>query len=49
MLLHEESQVPHGVIETAVKGANLMGDGLYGVDMKQTDNGSTRTIPPTVA
>ena len=32
-------QVPHGVIETAVKGANLMGDGLYGVDMKQTDKG----------
>ena len=32
-------RVPHGVIETAVKGANLMGDGLYGVDMKQTDKG----------
>ena len=32
-------QVPHGVIETAVRAANLMGDGLYGVDMKQTDRG----------
>jgi RimK family alpha-L-glutamate ligase len=32
-------QVPHGVIETAVKAANLMGEGLYGVDMKQTDKG----------
>jgi RimK family alpha-L-glutamate ligase len=32
-------QVPHGVIETAVKAANLMGEGLYGVDMKQTERG----------
>jgi RimK family alpha-L-glutamate ligase len=32
-------QVPHGVIETAVKAACLMGDGLYGVDLKQTDHG----------
>ena len=32
-------QVPHGVIETAVRAANLMGEGLYGVDMKQTDRG----------
>ncbi|HUF46131.1 MAG TPA: RimK family alpha-L-glutamate ligase, partial [Aestuariivirgaceae bacterium] len=32
-------QVPHGVIETAVKAARLMGQGLYGVDLKQTDNG----------
>ncbi|CAN5133855.1 RimK family alpha-L-glutamate ligase [soil metagenome] len=33
------TDVPHGVIETAVKAANLMGDGLYGVDMKQTERG----------
>jgi glutathione synthase/RimK-type ligase-like ATP-grasp enzyme len=32
-------RVPHGVIETAIKGADLMGDGLYGVDMKQTEKG----------
>ncbi len=31
--------VPMGVIETAVKAAALMGDGLYGVDLKQTDRG----------
>jgi glutathione synthase/RimK-type ligase-like ATP-grasp enzyme len=28
-----------GVVETAVKAANLMGDGLYGVDLKQTERG----------
>lgn len=27
------------VIKTAVKAANLIGDGLYGVDLKQTDRG----------
>jgi glutathione synthase/RimK-type ligase-like ATP-grasp enzyme len=32
-------QVPHGVVETAVKAARLMGQGLYGVDLKQTDHG----------
>jgi glutathione synthase/RimK-type ligase-like ATP-grasp enzyme len=31
--------VPMGVVETAIKAANLMGDGLYGVDLKQTDRG----------
>ena len=31
--------VPMGVVETAVKAANLMGDGLYGVDLKETDRG----------
>lgn len=33
------SDVPLGVVETAVKAANLMGNGLYGVDLKQTDAG----------
>jgi RimK family alpha-L-glutamate ligase len=32
-------QVPHGVVETAVKAARLMGQGFYGVDLKQTDRG----------
>ena len=32
-------RVPHGVVETAVKAARLMGQGLYGVDLKQTENG----------
>jgi glutathione synthase/RimK-type ligase-like ATP-grasp enzyme len=31
--------VPMGVVETAVRAANLMGDGLYGVDLKQTERG----------
>ena len=30
---------PLEVVETAVKAANLIGDGLYGVDMKMTDRG----------
>ncbi len=30
---------PPEVIETALKAANLMGNGLYGVDLKQTPNG----------
>ncbi|MCC6624802.1 MAG: RimK family protein [Deltaproteobacteria bacterium] len=33
------TDVPLGVIETAVAAANLMGTGLYGVDLKQTDDG----------
>src|SRR5690606_30014393 len=33
------SDVPLGVIETAVKAARLMGDSLYGVDLKQTERG----------
>jgi glutathione synthase/RimK-type ligase-like ATP-grasp enzyme len=31
--------VPHGVVETAVRAARLMGQGFYGVDLKQTDTG----------
>ncbi len=30
---------PKDVIQTALKAANLIGDGLYGVDLKQTDRG----------
>jgi glutathione synthase/RimK-type ligase-like ATP-grasp enzyme len=30
---------PEIVIKTALKAANLIGDGLYGVDLKQTDKG----------
>ena len=30
---------PPEVVETALKAANLIGDGLYGVDMKQTAQG----------
>ncbi len=32
-------EVPLGVVESAVKAARLMGDGLYGVDLKQTPDG----------
>jgi glutathione synthase/RimK-type ligase-like ATP-grasp enzyme len=31
--------VPEIVIDIALKAANLIGDGLYGVDLKQTDKG----------
>jgi glutathione synthase/RimK-type ligase-like ATP-grasp enzyme len=31
--------VPDSVLKAAVKAANLIGDGLYGVDLKQTDSG----------
>ncbi|MBS1213887.1 MAG: uncharacterized protein H6R26_2504 [Proteobacteria bacterium] len=31
--------VPHQVVETAVSLARLIGDGLYGVDLKQNDHG----------
>lgn len=30
---------PKKIINTALKAANLIGDGLYGVDLKETDNG----------
>lgn len=30
---------PTGVVETAVRAARLMGDGLYGVDLKETEGG----------
>ena len=32
-------EVPKEVVDIAVKAANLVGDGLYGVDLKQTDKG----------
>ena len=32
-------EAPAEVVETAVRAANLIGDGLYGVDLKQTANG----------
>jgi glutathione synthase/RimK-type ligase-like ATP-grasp enzyme len=31
-------EAPEIVVETAVKAANLIGDGLYGVDLKQVDD-----------
>lgn len=31
--------VPPGVIDTALQAANLIGDGFYGVDIKQNDEG----------
>jgi len=31
-------EVPAPVVRTALKAANLIGDGLYGVDLKQVDN-----------
>ena len=31
---------PPEVVSTALKAANLIGDGLYGVDMKQNDEGA---------
>ena len=33
------SEVPPGLLAIALKAANLIGDGLYGVDLKQTKNG----------
>jgi len=33
------TEAPLGVVETAVKAARLMGDSLYGVDLKQTPDG----------
>ncbi len=32
-------EAPADVVRTAVKAANLIGDGLYGVDLKQTAQG----------
>jgi glutathione synthase/RimK-type ligase-like ATP-grasp enzyme len=32
-------KVPHKVLEIAVQAARLVGDGLYGVDLKETDAG----------
>lgn len=36
--LHIE-EVPATVVETALKAANLIGDGFYGVDLKETEQG----------
>ncbi|UCE32461.1 MAG: RimK family protein [Burkholderiales bacterium] len=33
------AEVPKPVVRTALKAANLIGDGLYGVDLKQTEAG----------
>ena len=33
------NKVPADVLEVALQAARLVGDGLYGVDLKQTDNG----------
>jgi glutathione synthase/RimK-type ligase-like ATP-grasp enzyme len=32
-------QVPTEVLDVGVRAARLIGDGLYGVDIKETDNG----------
>ncbi len=32
-------EVPKAVLQTALKAANLIGDGLYGVDLKQNERG----------
>ncbi len=32
-------QAPGSVVQTALKAANLIGDGLYGVDLKQNEHG----------
>lgn len=37
-------QAPAEVIDVAVRAANLMGDGLYGVDLKQTRDGRVLVI-----
>jgi glutathione synthase/RimK-type ligase-like ATP-grasp enzyme len=33
------AEAPAAVVRTAVRAANLIGDGLYGVDLKLTDRG----------
>jgi len=33
------AEAPKAVVDVAVKAAGLIGDGLYGVDVKQSDNG----------
>ncbi len=38
------ADAPPKVVETAVKAANLIGDGLYGVDLKETENGKVYVI-----
>ncbi len=36
---HALTEVPGAVVDTALKAANLVGNGLYGVDLKQTEHG----------
>jgi glutathione synthase/RimK-type ligase-like ATP-grasp enzyme len=36
---HAVDQAPREVIALAVRAAGLIGDGLYGVDIKETDRG----------
>jgi len=36
--------VPQAVMDTALKAAGLIGDGLYGVDLKQTEDGQVLVI-----
>ncbi len=35
-------EAPRAVVDTAVKAARLIGDGLYGVDIKETERGPAR-------
>jgi glutathione synthase/RimK-type ligase-like ATP-grasp enzyme len=35
---------PWAVVETAIKAANLIGDGLYGVDLKETSDGEVVVV-----
>jgi glutathione synthase/RimK-type ligase-like ATP-grasp enzyme len=37
-------EAPREVVELGLKAANLIGDGLYGVDIKQTEQGSVHVI-----
>jgi glutathione synthase/RimK-type ligase-like ATP-grasp enzyme len=36
---HVVDQAPHEVVDLALRAAGLIGDGLYGVDIKQTERG----------
>lgn len=38
-LTMDVTDVPKDVMDVAIKAANLIGNGLYGVDLKQTENG----------
>jgi glutathione synthase/RimK-type ligase-like ATP-grasp enzyme len=38
------AEVPHTVLEVALKAASLIGNGLYGVDLKELDNGQVVVI-----
>lgn len=41
---HPVEQAPTAVVETALKAANLIGNGLYGVDLKQSASGEVFVI-----